>query len=131
MTLGMPGVSLDDGMYCLANLNRSVTNDGPLFRRQLGPFCRHVLILTVLRGIVGWGQGEPKGGYVTRRWVLANKEGPRPPTDQLERHQFVVAAYTKILNHVGSAFGDSINIASNTEMVPVYRPSLVEASLGP
>lgn len=103
MTLGEPGMTLDDGMYCMG---RSVaSNPDPLYRRQCGPYARNILILTILRGLVSYGQGQPRGGYVTRRWVLTTKNGQSGCTssDRLEMHRYIIATYSRLLDNVSFA----------------------------
>jgi len=66
---------------------------------MLGPYARLILILTILRGLVAYGQGKPKGGYVTRRWILPKQaEEPFPQMDGVQLHSFIIASYGRMLD---------------------------------
>ena len=42
---------------------------------ELGPFARLIMIITVVKGMIEYGEGKPRGGYVVRRWILGGKDG--------------------------------------------------------
>ncbi len=95
--------TLDDGMYCLASRVDNLTSVR-IFRGRLGPYARHTLILTILRGLVAYGRGEPSGGYVTKRWVLSGPDSePLAPRENTARHRYIIATYHRMLDTVSSA----------------------------
>lgn len=36
---------------------------------ELGPFARLSVVVTILRGLIEFGEGKPNGGYVVQRWI--------------------------------------------------------------
>ncbi|KAF8319452.1 hypothetical protein DL93DRAFT_2075163 [Clavulina sp. PMI_390] len=70
----------------------------PLFRRRTGPYARMILVLTLLRGIIDYGSGKPRGGYITKRWVTSTFEGSIP-TDPVEFNTFIISRYSRILDY--------------------------------
>lgn len=72
---------------------------GLLHKREIGPYARHILVLTVLRGIIDYGGGKPRGGYITKRWILPRIGDPLP-TDIIGLHIAIISTYIMILNHV-------------------------------
>jgi hypothetical protein len=92
------GVTLDDAMYCICHLIMP-NQESRLFSTVVGPYGRHVLILTVLRGLIEYGQGKPRGGYVTRRWILSRPADPKPRSAD-EIHNHIIFGYRMILDHV-------------------------------
>ncbi|KAF9520624.1 hypothetical protein BS47DRAFT_647802 [Hydnum rufescens UP504] len=40
---------------------------------ELGPFARLVMIVTLTRGIVEFGEGKQMGGYLVSRWILGER----------------------------------------------------------
>ncbi|KAF9514062.1 hypothetical protein BS47DRAFT_1343556 [Hydnum rufescens UP504] len=94
------GVTLDDAMYCICHLIMP-NQESMLFSTVVGPYGRHVLILTVLRGLIEYGQGKPRGGYVTRRWILSRPADPKPRSPD-EIHNHIIFGYRMILDHRGS-----------------------------
>lgn len=97
MDLTAAGLTLEGAMTC----HTRPTKDGiPLYRRRLGPYARHVMVLTVLRGIVEYGQGKPRGGYITKRWVLGTAPEGTVPTERLALHDWIIRKYTQMLDYV-------------------------------
>jgi hypothetical protein len=92
------GVTLDDTMYCLSHFLGTGT-ESKLLTTILGPYARYILCLTMLRGLVEYGQGKPKGGYITRRWILPRSADPRLqfPDDM---HTHIISSYTAMLDLV-------------------------------
>ena len=87
-------------MYCLASTVHNLTSVR-IFRGRLGPYARHTLILTILRGLVAYGRGEPSGGYVTKRWILAGADGERlAPLENVAKHRYIIATYHRMLDYV-------------------------------
>jgi len=41
---------------------------------ELGPFARLIMIITVVKGIIEYGEGRPRGGYLVQRWILGGKD---------------------------------------------------------
>jgi hypothetical protein len=40
---------------------------------ELGPFARLVMIVTLTRGIIEFGEGKQMGGYLVSRWILGER----------------------------------------------------------
>lgn len=96
MDLNSAGLTLEGAMTC----HTKPVKDGiPLYKRKIGPYSRHIMVLTVLRGIIEYGQGKPRGGYITKRWVLDTHIG-EIPTDALLFHNFVITKYSRMLDYV-------------------------------
>ncbi|KAF9520605.1 hypothetical protein BS47DRAFT_1335778 [Hydnum rufescens UP504] len=91
------GVTVDDAMYCICHLLMP-NQESRLFSTVVGPYGRHVLILTVLRGLIEYGQGKPRGGYVTRRWIFSRPADPKPRSPD-EIHNHIIFGYRMILDH--------------------------------
>ena len=98
MTYEAIGTTLDEAMHCLSR-PLGPGSESKLFTTTIGPYARHILCLTMLRGLVEYGQGKPKGGYVTRRWVLPRPADPRPQSFD-EIHTHVINSYTTMLDFV-------------------------------
>jgi hypothetical protein len=101
MGLEFSCVPLDSAVNCLANapLQGAHIKQGSLSKRELGPYARHILILTLMRGIIDYGVGKPQGGYITKRWILSRINDPLP-TDILALHNAIISTYTTMLNNV-------------------------------
>ncbi|QRV86525.1 Fungal specific transcription factor domain [Ceratobasidium sp. AG-Ba] len=61
---------------------------------RLGPFARTVVVMTLLRGLIEFGQGKPKGGLVTQCWVT---EGLMAINGGSVDHDLVMSAYMRAL----------------------------------
>jgi hypothetical protein len=96
-----PRYKLDDAFACMASKPQhgALLERGSLHKREIGPYARHILVLTVLRGIIDYGVGKPKGGYITKRWILPRIGDPLP-TNIVGLHTAIISTYTTILNHV-------------------------------
>ncbi|KAG8729562.1 hypothetical protein FRC12_020886 [Ceratobasidium sp. 428] len=67
------GLTLDMAMQSVFGFNNPATDGLPdaVTGVRLGPFARTVIVMTLLRGLIDFGQGKPKGGYVTHCWVTS------------------------------------------------------------
>ena len=88
------GITLDDAMYCLCHLLDP--GESRLFSTVLGPYARHIVVLTMLRGLIEYGQGKPKGGYITCRWVASRPADPKPQSPE-EIHNHIINSYSTML----------------------------------
>ena len=104
MGLDFRGATLDDVFTCMAKtpLQGTHIKYKLLYKREIGPYARHILILTLLRGIIDYGMGRPRGGYITKRWILPQIGGSDSlPMDVLGLHSAIISIYTAMLNNVG------------------------------
>ncbi|KDQ17881.1 hypothetical protein BOTBODRAFT_542806 [Botryobasidium botryosum FD-172 SS1] len=62
---------------------------------EVGPFARLVVILTLLRGIIQFGEGKSKGGFVTQQWIIG-PGGYNGPKEKFE--EYVLASYSEGFN---------------------------------
>ncbi|KAG8729577.1 hypothetical protein FRC12_020880 [Ceratobasidium sp. 428] len=67
------GLTLDMAMQSVFGFSNPATDGRPdaVTGVRLGPFARTVIVMTLLRGLIDFGQGKPKGGYVTHCWVAS------------------------------------------------------------
>ena len=49
--------------------------------REFGPFARLIMIITIMRGIIEFGEGALMGGYVVSRWILSGRGADRMQYD--------------------------------------------------
>ncbi|KAF8344289.1 uncharacterized protein EI90DRAFT_3029088 [Cantharellus anzutake] len=121
---GWTSRTVDDGMYAISASDGS-PEQWNIFRKKIGPYARHILILTILRGIVAYGRGEPGGGYVTKRWVLAGRNGDRvAPTENISRHNYIISAYWRMLNFWRQAWDFDITCQLNHRGVHFINDAL-------
>ncbi|CUA75033.1 Transcriptional regulator ADR1 [Candida albicans SC5314] [Rhizoctonia solani] len=66
------GITLDIAMRSVFGCDNAAEEGRPdaIVALRLGPFARTVIIMTLLRGLIEFGQGKPKGGVVTHNWVI-------------------------------------------------------------
>lgn len=55
-------------------VNQKVVSPSLIDVVELGPFARLVMVITLVKGIIEYGEGKPKGGYVVQRWILGGKD---------------------------------------------------------
>ncbi|KAG8712080.1 hypothetical protein FRC08_015059 [Ceratobasidium sp. 394] len=86
------GLTLDMAMQSVFGLNNPATDGRPdaITGVRLGPFARTVIVITILRGLIEFGQGKPKGGFVTQYWVT---NGLMAINGGSVDHDLVVSAY--------------------------------------
>jgi hypothetical protein len=93
------GITLDIAMRSIFGYDNAVEEGRPdaIIDIKLGPFARTILVMTLLRGLIEFGQGKPKGGVVTYTWItnglLPLKGGPIS-------HNWIVATYMRALAKV-------------------------------
>ena len=92
------GITLDSAMQCLV-AGPNCSDGHEVVKQMVGPYARLVIILTILRGIVAFGQGQPRGGYVTSRWVVQVTNGEEDD-DPIVFHNQVIAKYSHMLDKV-------------------------------
>ncbi|KAG8745315.1 hypothetical protein FRC10_008332 [Ceratobasidium sp. 414] len=65
------GLTLDMAMQSVFGFSNPAMDGRPdaITGVRLGPFARAVIVMTILRGLIEFGQGKPKGGFVTQYWV--------------------------------------------------------------
>ena len=70
----------------------------------IGPFARLMMIITMLRGLLEYGEGKYGGGYVVQRWITGGQNGhfAYSGDDQERFHQCVMNAFNKALVRVGT-----------------------------
>lgn len=73
----------------------------------MGPFGRLCVILTLLRGLIEFGEGKRKGGQVTSIWALGNagverKQTSGPGVDRVALEAITVAAYKRAFDRVST-----------------------------
>lgn len=68
----------------------------------LGPFARLVIVVTILRGLIEYGEGRHRGGYAVQRWITGGQNGHLAYTgdDPELFHEYVMKAFTKALVRV-------------------------------
>lgn len=90
------GLTLDMAMQAVFGFNNPVTDGRPdaVTAVRLGPFARTVIVMTLLRGLIDFGQGKPKGGFVTQCWVT---NGLMTINGGSVDHDLVVSAYMRAL----------------------------------
>lgn len=137
---GLGGVTLDDTMMCMSVvvLQKDFTagSNMPLYKRNMGPFARHVTVLTVLRGIIEYGKGKPKGGYITKRYIWPAIEKKGISGDALATHNAIIAHYNQTLNNVSLPFsfvitGVAFSLSPNRTKVDCFVLFSVAHELGP
>ncbi|KAF8319372.1 hypothetical protein DL93DRAFT_182816 [Clavulina sp. PMI_390] len=69
---------------------------------SLGPFARLVIVITILRGLIEYGEGNIRGGYVVQRWITGGQNGhfAYTGTDPELFHQSVMRAFSRALIRV-------------------------------
>lgn len=71
----------------------------------IGPFARLMMIITMLRGLIEYGEGNHGGGYVVQRWITGGQNGHLAYNgdDPELFHHSVMNAFNKALVRVGTA----------------------------
>lgn len=93
------GITLDVAMQSVFGYDNAAMEGrpDPITGLKLGPFARTIIVMTLLRGLIEFGQGKPKGGVVTQTWItnglLALKGIP-------VSQNWVVATYMRALAKV-------------------------------
>ncbi|CEL51939.1 hypothetical protein RSOLAG1IB_00476 [Rhizoctonia solani AG-1 IB] len=66
------GITLDIAMRSVFGCDNAAEEGRPdaIVALRLGPFARTVIMMTLLRGLIEFGQGKPKGGVVTQNWII-------------------------------------------------------------
>ncbi|CAE6481752.1 unnamed protein product [Rhizoctonia solani] len=66
------GITLDIAMRSVFGCDNAAEQGRPdaIVALRLGPFARTVIVMTLLRGLIEFGQGKPKGGIVTNNWII-------------------------------------------------------------
>jgi len=67
-------------------------------RLHLGPFARMAMIMTLLRGLLEFGEGKRKGGMVTQLWVLDPQALEIDPEKGME--QRILMTYQRAFDRV-------------------------------
>ncbi|KAG9123203.1 hypothetical protein FRC07_000113 [Ceratobasidium sp. 392] len=90
------GLTFDMVMQSVFGFNSSSIDGRPdaITGIRLGPFARTVIVMTILRGLIDFGQGKPKGGFVTQCWVTS---GLMAINGGSMDHDLVVSAYMRAL----------------------------------
>ncbi|CAE6425603.1 unnamed protein product [Rhizoctonia solani] len=66
------GITLDIAMRSVFGFDNAAEEGRPdaIVALRLGPFARTVIVMTLLRGLIEFGQGKPRGGVVTHNWII-------------------------------------------------------------
>lgn len=96
------GLTLDIAMRSVFGFDTAAAEGRPdaIMGIKLGPFARTVIVMTILRGLIDFGQGKPKGGFVTQFWVMRGLMGIN---GSMVDHDMVVSAYMRALAKVCSS----------------------------
>ncbi|KAG8925458.1 hypothetical protein FRC01_010138 [Tulasnella sp. 417] len=62
-------------------------------RLVIGPFARLITVLTLLRGLIDFGEGKRKGGQVTQIWAIRPEALEKDPNQSLEAN--ILASYKR------------------------------------
>jgi hypothetical protein len=108
------GLTLSDALSKLFNPDASAfwaegeSSDTILDTIELGPFARLVIVVTLLRGVIEFGQGQPKGGYVVQTWApgAAGFQGSNEAFDQ-----YVISLFTMAFDRVRLPFSSRFSCA--------------------
>ncbi|CAE6430961.1 unnamed protein product [Rhizoctonia solani] len=73
------GITLDIAMRSVFGYDNAAEEGRPdaIVALRLGPFARTVIVMTLLRGLIEFGQGKPRGGVVTHNWITNGILGGR------------------------------------------------------
>jgi len=65
----------------------------------IGPFARLIIIITILRGLLDYGEGAHRGGYAVQRWITGGQNGhfAYHGDDPELLHQSIMNAFNKAL----------------------------------
>jgi hypothetical protein len=95
-----------NGGFGIANIHNGSQNVTPsvLDILTIGPFARQMIIITILRGLIEYGDGKHGGGYVVQRWITGGQNGhfAYNGDDQELLHQSVMNAFNKALVRVST-----------------------------
>lgn len=95
------GITLDIAMRSVFGYDDAAAEGRPdaITGVSLGPFARTAIVMTLLRGMIEFGQAKPKGGVVTHTWItnglMATKGGP-------VSQNWIIATYMRALAKVRS-----------------------------
>jgi hypothetical protein len=95
------GLTLDMAMRSVFGFDNAAADGRPdaIMEVRIGPFARMVVVMTILRGLIEFGQGKSKGGFVTQCWVT---NGLMAINGGSVDHNLVVSAYMGALAKVRS-----------------------------
>lgn len=93
------GLTLDVAMRSVFGFDNAAAEGRPdaIMGIKLGPFARTVIVMTILRGLIEFGQGKPKGGFVTQYWIMRGLMGV---SGNIVDHDMVVSVYMRALAKV-------------------------------
>jgi hypothetical protein len=93
------GITLDIAMRSVFGCDNAAEEGRPdaIVALRLGPFARTVIMMTLLRGLIEFGQGKPKGGVVTQNWIINGMLGGQVAE---ATNTWVLGAYLRALAKV-------------------------------